>query len=582
MTLTPEQPAPLPWRSLAASLAVFSALSLTCAIASPGFLDADALTHYLYARFALSEPHYLADVWGRPVCTALYALPAYVAGRLGVRLTSLVLACATALLTFDIARRQKLPRPELAALFVLAQPLLFLHSFSELTEIPFAFLTAVGFWAYQQRRWHMMALVAGLMPAARPEGFALLLLAALALVLHRRALWLPIFLGVAGAIAGGLLLSGQSDYLPVMLAVTLTLLLVLSAVFRSLWLPLLLLPWAIWSMGGWYTYGGSWHGQWSTFVGPWEQSKFMGVALWLPQHWPYTAASAYQKGPLLHFLALMPVVVSPLILPATLIGAWRALRNGPSGVLQSLRGDDHLLRCRRLIALLPLGVLLGHSILYWRGWLASNGELRYLLVVAPLWALLGNIGWAALANAMAWRAPVRIAAIAALVPLLVNLIHPVAPVAPSFDWPQAEVAARWHAASPLLERYPRLMTSHRAVNYLRDVSMSDRERAWQFSEDAIRHPPPGTILIWDPVHGRRNANRALTADVEEIRQAGWIPLTTVPPQKTAARFRLRWLGKLERRYTSEAPGDWHIFVSPTDRHGRPFAAGDKPLPPSGL
>src|SRR3954449_5139691 len=74
------------------SILCFAILSIAASLASQGFLEADGCTHYLYARFALSEPHYLVNIWGRPICTALYALPAVLGGRFGVRCCSLLLA----------------------------------------------------------------------------------------------------------------------------------------------------------------------------------------------------------------------------------------------------------------------------------------------------------------------------------------------------------------------------------------------------------------------------------------------------------------------------------------------------------
>src|SRR5688572_15101961 len=79
-----------------AAAAVFATLSLACAVTSEAFVTADACLHYLYAKNAFSQPAYLVDVWGRPVCTALYAVPASLGGRLGVRAMSLALALATA------------------------------------------------------------------------------------------------------------------------------------------------------------------------------------------------------------------------------------------------------------------------------------------------------------------------------------------------------------------------------------------------------------------------------------------------------------------------------------------------------
>src|SRR5437762_14392282 len=77
------------WPVMVAAALIFSVLSIWGAVKSEGFLEADACTHYQYARFALGEPHYLVNVWGRPFATALYAIPAVLTGRIGVRLTSL-------------------------------------------------------------------------------------------------------------------------------------------------------------------------------------------------------------------------------------------------------------------------------------------------------------------------------------------------------------------------------------------------------------------------------------------------------------------------------------------------------------
>ena len=93
---------------------VFSALSLAAAIASDGFLEADACTHYMFARFALGEPHYLVNIWGRPLVTGLYAIPAATVGLMGVRATSLLLALLCAYLTYRIAREMGMRRPQLA------------------------------------------------------------------------------------------------------------------------------------------------------------------------------------------------------------------------------------------------------------------------------------------------------------------------------------------------------------------------------------------------------------------------------------------------------------------------------------
>src|SRR5688572_18016059 len=381
------------WFPVALAVVTFSALSLAAGLTSDGFLEADACTHYLYARFALEEPHYFANVWGRPLCTGLYAIPAAVAGRAGVQVTSLLLALAIAAIAMRIAKLQGYRWPALALIFTLAQPLVFLHSFSELTELPFALVIACAFWAYRVRRFWLMALLVGLSPLGRPEGFGFIGLAALALVAHRK--WQ--------------------------------------------WLPLLVLPLVGWNHLGWVLYGrpGAW----------WR---------WLPDNWPYAPQSLYAAGHPLHFVAALPIITSPLIFPATLIGVGASVTAARSFL------RDHVARCQVLIVVLPLLILVGHSALYATGKMASNGELRYMLVVAPFWGLLSAKGWEWVFMKLAWRRPMLWAGLAAILPAFVNLYWQVIPLTMSDDWHFARMIAQRYEQSELRHRHPYVCASHPA------------------------------------------------------------------------------------------------------------------------
>src|SRR5882757_2191312 len=123
--MTNESAPPSDRMPLLIALLVFAALSLAASVTSEGFLEADGCTHYLYARFALTEHHYLVNVWGRPLCTAIYAVPATLGGRFGVRLMSLLLALGCAAVARSITLALGDRRPSLAAIFTLAQPLVF-------------------------------------------------------------------------------------------------------------------------------------------------------------------------------------------------------------------------------------------------------------------------------------------------------------------------------------------------------------------------------------------------------------------------------------------------------------------------
>jgi hypothetical protein len=489
------------------SAAIFAALSALAAIASRGFLEADGCTHFIMARFALSEPTYLVSVWGRPLVTAIYALPASAASQQTAlfltRLVSLAMVLAMAGVTYAIAKKQGYRHPELAFLFLLAEPLLFLHSFAVLTEVPFALLLAIAFWAYQGRRFGFMALMVSLLPLARPEGFGFLLLAAIALVLHRR--W------------------G--------------------------WLILLPIPLLLWNHAGWVLYGRA---------GPWWR--------WLIDQWPYAAQSLYASGPLWHFLVRLPEIISPLIFPAMWIGIAlilsRSKKEGTStasAFLPSRRrafflSGSHPRRCELLIAILPLGILAAHSLLYWLGKMASNGEVRYLLIVAPFWALLAAQGWDRTFHRLGWRRPVLWGGLAALAPLLAQAAYPVVPLKQAADWRMARCIAEESTA--LSRRYPNLMASHPGIWWALDRSPNG-PHTFEWSVDRAEHPPTGTILIWDSIYSHFNSDRKRSITVKDLKSAGW-------REDDALATRCQTLCA-EHLPPDQIPylGHWRIFLSPT-------------------
>lgn len=468
---------PTPWASLLLMTLAFAALWLWQVRQTEAFLEADACTHFLIARFALDETYRFVDIWGRPFKTALYAVPAAYFGRLGVQTVSLGLALLCAAVAYRLAREIGLPRPDLAYGLTLAQPLLFLHSFSELTELPFAALLAVAVLAFVRRWWILAGLLTGLLPLARPEGFGFVLLAAVVFLGQRR---------------------------PAALAM----------------LPLGL---AAWTYLGWEAYGRD---------GP--------LLTWLPRNWPYAGDSVYTEGTglaaaawrLVRFPLSLPAITGPAVFPGLLLG-----------IALLLPRARHC-RTTATLLLVPLSILVGHSILYCLGKMATNGELRYLLIVAPFWAVLTAFGWNAAFQRLV-RPPaeaVRFAAYAALIPLLVNLrVYTVLPLRFDNDWHTTRFLAEWaHRQGPALGR-PNLMAAHPGVWYFLDRS-NNAQNAREFNTQNILNPPTGTILLFDPVYARYNASR--DRRIER------------PDDLTAARWQeLPYLRIGER-------GGWRVFLSP--------------------
>ena len=442
------------------AVAVFSALSATMAVKSTAFLEGDACTHYMYARAAFAAPHYLVNVWGRPICTGLYAIPAHLGGRLAVRLTSLAVAIVIALVARSVAARQGWRWPALAAVFTFAQPLVFLHSFAELTELPFALLMALALLAYQRRQWFWLALVVGLTPLSRPEGFAFVGLAAVALLFHRRARWLPV----------------------------------------------LATPLVAWDVSGWWLYGHKtrwWH--------------------WLIDNWPYAGDSLYDRGNVFKFAAMMPAVAGPFIFPALVLGVWLCLRSRPAESASFTA--DHRRRCDVLIAVLPLLVLVGHSLLTAFGKMASNGEVRYMLVVAPFWALLSARGWGWTFDQLSWRRPLLWAGVAAVLPAFFNLTYGVLPQHPMPDWIEAQDIARWYQDGPVGRQYPHIALAHPGLLYALDFVPNDGHIV-DWNKKRIDAVPPGTLLVWDHVNGLFNSDASRSIPLAELRRDGWVEFDT--------------------------------------------------------
>lgn len=430
----PKQRPTTPVWGLWPVVGLFVAFWAIASITSDGFLEDDAYMHYLYSRFAWSQPAYFTDFWARPVCTALYALAAPWFGMWGCRLTSLLLVLALLWLTQRTAERLDI-HPHVSALFLLAQPKLFLHSLSAMTELPFALLLIGAFLSYIERRWWVFALLAGMLPLARPEGFGFLLLGTVALAAHR-------------------------SLLP---------------------LPLLMLPLMAWSFAGWIAWGAP------PNESPWT---------WLIHRWPWSASSTYGRGSGFQFLALMPVLVGagwPFILIASVAFSRRYKSSHPSS----------------LLFLVPLLMFLVHSVLWATGKMASYGEIRYLLIVSPFWAILAAAGWE---RSRLKPSP----AVLAMVGLLVVFGLKTAVARSTAETRSAREVTNWYLADSTLQaERPRVIAAHPAVYALLD------RKPGEWNPANLQSPAADAVVIWDPKCGPFNADHRLIADVAGLEALGW-------------------------------------------------------------
>jgi hypothetical protein len=162
-------------RNAVIALALMALLGVALILLFPGCPEQDTDYHFLGARSAWGNPWLFVDVWGRPLYTTFYALPALL-GFTAARFCAVGIGVATAWQTWRLARDLRLERAWLVIPLLLGQPVFFELFPDLLTEPLFALAFVVAL------RWHLRGwtrrgmLAASFLPLARPEGVFLCLL----------------------------------------------------------------------------------------------------------------------------------------------------------------------------------------------------------------------------------------------------------------------------------------------------------------------------------------------------------------------------------------------------------------------
>jgi len=174
------------WLRVAVWLVPFAILGTLLVRLYPDSYQQDGGYHFLFARFAFAHPQNLVNVWGRPLFTALYAVPA----RLGypvAKLFTVLVSLGAAATTAQLARQHGLKRAELAVPLLFSQPSFLLLSSETMTEPLFALVLGGALWLNCAGRFRASLWAASLLPLVRPEGFFVALLFGAVIALDRRA-----------------------------------------------------------------------------------------------------------------------------------------------------------------------------------------------------------------------------------------------------------------------------------------------------------------------------------------------------------------------------------------------------------
>jgi hypothetical protein len=162
-------------RNAAIALGVMASIGVALIFLFPGCPEQDTDYHFLEARTVWSNPWLLVDVWGRPLYTTIYALPA-VLGLTAARFFAVGIGVATAWQTWRLAGDLCLERAWLVIPLLLGQPVFFELFPDLLTEPLFALVFVVAVRWHLRGRTRLGMLAASLLPLARPEGVFLCLI----------------------------------------------------------------------------------------------------------------------------------------------------------------------------------------------------------------------------------------------------------------------------------------------------------------------------------------------------------------------------------------------------------------------
>lgn len=150
----------------------------------------DNFNHYFIALTAWQEPHYFLDAWGRPLYTILSA-PFALLGYEAVKLFNVALGILTAWFAFLIAKRTHLRPSWMVILFVAFTPVYLITLYTALTEILFSFVLVLAIYLFFRSSYVASAIVISFLPFARTEGYFLIPILGLALLMKRQWRALP-------------------------------------------------------------------------------------------------------------------------------------------------------------------------------------------------------------------------------------------------------------------------------------------------------------------------------------------------------------------------------------------------------
>ena len=176
-------------------LALVFVLLLVLSFFSQGYYGGtDNINHYFLSRYSWTYPNLFLNPWGRPLYTILSS-PFAQFGFQGIKVFNVILGTLSAWLLMKTARELKVKPSWLAIIILCFTPLYMIMLFTAMTEIVFSFVFICSLYLFFSKRFIAAAIVISFLPFARSEGYFMIPVIFLGLVLRREWKAIP-FLGL--------------------------------------------------------------------------------------------------------------------------------------------------------------------------------------------------------------------------------------------------------------------------------------------------------------------------------------------------------------------------------------------------
>ena len=133
----------------------------------------DSILHYLYSKYALSDPSLFFNHWAKPMFV-FFSFPFAQFGIVGIKFFNIIVAAFTLFFTYKTAKELNYKNAIIASIILLFTPLYFILIFSGLTEILFSLFLIYCTYQFVKKKYLLGTIIISFLPFIRSEGLIII------------------------------------------------------------------------------------------------------------------------------------------------------------------------------------------------------------------------------------------------------------------------------------------------------------------------------------------------------------------------------------------------------------------------